>query len=44
MIFRDFGGRLLLTLHQPNGGAKERPRLFTFEERDGDLAALKRVE
>jgi len=28
MLFRAFDGRLLLTLHQPNGGEKERMKLF----------------
>ncbi len=31
MIFRDFDGRLLLALHQPNGGGRERARLFELD-------------
>jgi arabinan endo-1,5-alpha-L-arabinosidase len=39
MVFRTFDGTLLLTLHQPNGGALERPRLLRVVE-DGDRLHL----
>jgi hypothetical protein len=39
MIFRDFSGDLLLSLHQPNGGNRERAHLFNLKE-DGDRLAL----
>ncbi|MDH7571640.1 MAG: glycoside hydrolase family 43 protein, partial [Armatimonadota bacterium] len=38
MLFRCFDGKLLAVLHQPNGGGKERPRLFAVEERSGAMA------
>ncbi len=38
MMFRTFEGKLMLVLHQPNGGRKERPRLFTVEEKKDSLA------
>lgn len=35
MLFRSFEGELLLALHQPNGGGRERARLYRMkEERD----------
>ena len=37
MIFRTFEGRLLLTLHQPNGGAPARAKLFAVEETNDSL-------
>jgi arabinan endo-1,5-alpha-L-arabinosidase len=37
MLFRDFNGRLLLALHQPNGDRLERPRLFEVEEKNDTL-------
>jgi GH43 family beta-xylosidase len=40
MIFRDFAGDLLLCLHQPNGGNRERAHLFNLKE-DGDRLALR---
>lgn len=33
MIFRAFDGRLLLALHQPNGGGQERVHLFELDDR-----------
>ena len=38
MVFTGPDGARILALHQPNGGAAERPRLFRFIERDGALA------
>ena len=38
MIFRDFSGDLLLCLHQPNGGPRERAHFFKFNEEGGRLA------
>jgi GH43 family beta-xylosidase len=40
MIFRDFAGDLLLCLHQPNGGNRERAHLFNLKEDDDRLALL----
>jgi arabinan endo-1,5-alpha-L-arabinosidase len=37
MLFRDFQGRLLLSLHQPNSRRTEHPRLLRVEEVDGEL-------
>jgi beta-xylosidase len=34
MFFRTFEGKLMLSLHQPNGGKKERPHFFSVEEKD----------
>jgi hypothetical protein len=38
MFFRTLDNVLVLSLHQPNGGAKERPRLFKVDEKDGKLS------
>lgn len=32
MIFRTFDGRLMMVLHQPNGGGKERAHFFELED------------
>ena len=40
MIFKTFDGKLMLTIHQPNGGDKERARFFELEERN-DLLYMK---
>jgi len=40
MIFTDFGGRLLLALHQPNTGPLERLHLFELAD-DGQTLRLK---
>jgi hypothetical protein len=32
MIFRRFDGQLMLVLHQPNEGGRERARLFELED------------
>jgi len=37
MIFRTFGGKLMLVLHQPNRGPDEHPRLFIAQEREHTL-------
>lgn len=37
MILRDFSGDLLLVLHQPNGGAQERARIYRLKEGDDML-------
>lgn len=37
MIFRTFGGRLMLALHTPNRTPEERPFFVELEERDGRL-------
>lgn len=39
MIFRNFAGELLLALHQPNGGNRERAHLFDLRE-DGARLVL----
>jgi len=39
MIFRDFSGGLLMALHQPNGGNRERAKIFRLKE-DGDLLVV----
>jgi arabinan endo-1,5-alpha-L-arabinosidase len=41
MLFRDFDGRLLMTLHHPNDSPNERPMWLEVVEREGGLA-LKR--
>lgn len=40
MLFRTFEGQLVMAIHQPNGGRKERPRLF-FVTENGDSLAIK---
>jgi arabinan endo-1,5-alpha-L-arabinosidase len=37
MLFKTFNGQLMLALHQPNSGGKERAKLFMVEEKDGRL-------
>ena len=37
MIFKTFDGRLMLSLHSPNSGGKERPHFFPIEEKDGTV-------
>ena len=37
MLFRTFDGKLLLTLHQPNGGGPARAKLFAVEETGDSL-------
>jgi len=37
MVFRTFEGRLMLSLHAPNSGGRERPRLFPLRELGGPL-------
>ena len=37
MLFRDFDGRLLMTLHHPNDSPNERPTWLQVVERDGGL-------
>jgi arabinan endo-1,5-alpha-L-arabinosidase len=37
MLFRDFGGRLQMTLHRPNQSPDERPAWLEVVERDGGL-------
>jgi arabinan endo-1,5-alpha-L-arabinosidase len=37
MLFRDFDGRLLMTLHHPNDSPNERPTWLEVVERDGVL-------
>jgi hypothetical protein len=32
MIFRTFDGRLMLALHQPNSGQRERARFFQLQD------------
>jgi hypothetical protein len=34
MFFRTFEGALMLSLHQPNGGKKERAHFFSVEEKE----------
>jgi hypothetical protein len=38
MLFRDFSGRLRMTLHHPNNSPQERPMWLQVVERDGGLA------
>jgi len=37
MILRDFAGNLLLVLHQPNGGNRERAHLLKLKEENDHL-------
>lgn len=37
MLFRRFDGGLMLVMHRPNGGGRERACLFSVEERGQDL-------
>ncbi|HUW63080.1 MAG TPA: glycoside hydrolase family 43 protein [Candidatus Bathyarchaeia archaeon] len=37
MVFRRFDGQLMIALHQPNVGPRERTRLFEVEEREDRL-------
>ncbi|MBK1879335.1 glycoside hydrolase family 43 protein [Pelagicoccus mobilis] len=37
MIFKTFEGQLVITLHQPNGGEQERPRLFKLQDNGNHL-------
>ena len=41
MIFRDFSGNLLLSLHQPNYGTSERLHLLKLKEENGRLVVEK---
>jgi hypothetical protein len=41
MIFRTFDGRMMLALHAPNGGGKERARFLPIAEKDGRLVVEK---
>lgn len=41
MILRDFSGNLLLVLHQPNGGNRERAQLLKLSEADGRLTVVR---
>jgi len=41
MIFRDFSENLLLVLHQPNGGNRERAHLLKLKEDNGRLVVVK---
>ncbi len=41
MIFRTFGCKLMLSLHQPNRPPRERPRLFELTEQGGRLVLAK---
>ena len=40
MLFKSFEGRLLMALHQPNGGGRERLHLFEIAD-DGETLAIK---
>ncbi len=40
MLFRRFDGTLMLSLHSPNTGPYERPRLFEAADTDGELRLL----
>jgi beta-xylosidase len=37
MIFRDFSGELLLAFHQPNGGSRERSKIYRLKEENDAL-------
>ena len=39
MIFKTFDAKLMLSLHSPNGGGKERARFFPIEEK-GDSVVI----
>jgi beta-xylosidase len=41
MLFRAFDGTLMLTLHAPNGGGKERAHFIPVREEDGKLFVAK---
>jgi hypothetical protein len=41
MLFRDFGGRLWMTLHRPNNSPNERPMWVEVVEHGGGLAVKK---
>lgn len=41
MLFRTFGGKLLLTLHQPNSGEAERMKLFEIEDTGSTLRLVR---
>jgi len=41
MIFRDLSGNLLLVLHQPNSGNRERAQLLKLKEEDGRLVVFR---
>jgi beta-xylosidase len=40
MLFTDFNGQLLLTLHSPNKSMLERPKFFKIEEKAGSLHVI----
>ncbi|MCU0519759.1 MAG: glycoside hydrolase family 3 C-terminal domain-containing protein [Anaerolineae bacterium] len=42
MVFRDFGGRLMLILHHPNRTPNERALLFELEDRGDTLSVVHR--
>jgi len=41
MIFKTFEGKLMITLHQPNNGQKERPRLYELTDKGDHLEISK---
>lgn len=41
MIFRDLSGNLLLVLHQPNGGNRERAQLLKLQEENDRLVVVR---
>ena len=44
MLFRSFGGDLLMSLHQPNSSGKERLHLFPVKEGDNGLIVEKEIK
>ena len=42
MLFRRFDGQLMMVLHQPNEGGRERARLFEIED-TGDSLRIRRA-
>lgn len=42
MLFRTFDGKLMLSIHQPNGGELERARFLPIEEADGILKLVEK--
>ena len=41
MIFKTFEGKLMITLHQPNNGQKERPQLYELKDKGDHLEISK---
>ena len=44
MLFKTFDGRLVMTLHYPNGGAEPHARFFEMKEADDTLEIVRELD